>query len=80
MSATSSALQIGPKSVGYGLPCAKCKTYYAANLTACPICKSTERISSTAGLSLIPRIKNSAGGHSEATQEQLTERGLGRLA
>jgi hypothetical protein len=30
---------------GYGLPCAKCRTYYAADLTACPVCKSTERVS-----------------------------------
>jgi hypothetical protein len=32
---------------GYGLPCAKCHTYYAADLTACPVCKSTERVSPT---------------------------------
>ena len=35
----------GPKHVGYGLPCAKCKTYYAADLAACPICKSPQRVS-----------------------------------
>jgi hypothetical protein len=29
----------------YGLPCARCKAYYAAELTACPVCKSTERVS-----------------------------------
>ena len=40
-----SAPQIGPKRVGYGLPCAKCKTYYGADLKACPVCKSPERIS-----------------------------------
>jgi hypothetical protein len=40
-----SAPQIGPKRVGYGLPCSKCKTYYAADLKACPICKNPERIS-----------------------------------
>lgn len=34
-----------PKPVGYGLPCAKCKTYYPANLKACPVCKSSERVS-----------------------------------
>jgi hypothetical protein len=39
------APQIGPKRVGYGLPCSKCKTYYAADLKACPICKNPERIS-----------------------------------
>ena len=34
--------------VGYGLPCAKCRTYFAANLTVCPVCKSSERVSPTA--------------------------------
>jgi hypothetical protein len=33
------------KPVGYGLPCSKCRTYYPADLTACPICKSSERVS-----------------------------------
>ena len=33
-----------PRPVGYGLPCAKCRTYYAADLKACPICKSEERV------------------------------------
>jgi hypothetical protein len=35
-------------SVGYGLPCAKCKTYYKANLTVCPVCKASERVSPVA--------------------------------
>lgn len=35
----------GPKHVGYGLPCAKCKTYYAADLPACPICNNPQRVS-----------------------------------
>ena len=33
------------KPVGYGLPCSKCRTYYPADLTSCPICKSSERVS-----------------------------------
>jgi len=37
--------QFGPRRTGYGLPCAKCKTYYAADLTACPVCKGKERVS-----------------------------------
>ena len=37
-----------PHRVGYGLPCAKCRTYFAANLTVCPVCKSSERVSPTA--------------------------------
>ena len=32
-------------SSGYGLPCAKCRKYYPANLSACPVCKSAERVS-----------------------------------
>jgi len=36
--------QLGPKRLGYGLPCAKCKTYYSADLKACPVCKSLERV------------------------------------
>lgn len=36
---------LGPRRVGYGLPCSKCKTYYAADLTACPVCQATERVS-----------------------------------
>jgi hypothetical protein len=35
------------RSAGYGLPCAKCRTYYAANLPACPVCKAPERVSPT---------------------------------
>src|SRR5450432_1193932 len=35
---------LAARPVGYGMPCAKCKTYYAANLTACPVCKATERV------------------------------------
>ena len=34
-----------PKRRFYGLPCAKCKTYYASDLPACPVCHSTERVS-----------------------------------
>jgi hypothetical protein len=36
---------------GYGLPCAKCRKYYPANLAACPVCNSAERVSPSA---LIP--------------------------
>ncbi|HWY58126.1 MAG TPA: hypothetical protein VNZ03_26920 [Terriglobales bacterium] len=40
--------QIVPKIAGYGMPCANCKTYYAADLKACPVCKGGERVSPTA--------------------------------
>lgn len=39
-----------PKAAGYGMPCAKCKTYYAANLSACPVCKGTERVAVLAAI------------------------------
>jgi hypothetical protein len=33
------------KSSGYGLPCAKCRLYYPANLDICPSCSHRERVS-----------------------------------
>ncbi len=56
--AHTASFDLTPKAVGYGLPCAKCKTYFAANLTACPVCKNTERVSPTAVL--VPAIPVSA--------------------
>lgn len=41
----TSAQPHSPRRAGYGLPCAKCKTYYAADLAACPVCRETERVS-----------------------------------
>ena len=32
-------------NTGYGLPCAKCRQYYPANLSACPVCKTAQRVS-----------------------------------
>jgi len=43
-SAATAPPRVGPKHVGYGLPCAKCKTYYAADLQACPVCKCPGRV------------------------------------
>jgi RNA polymerase subunit RPABC4/transcription elongation factor Spt4 len=31
------------RRAGYGLPCSKCHTYFAADLTACPMCGSSDR-------------------------------------
>jgi len=40
-----------PRQLGYGLPCAKCRTYYSASLVLCPVCNSSERVSPvTAGI------------------------------
>jgi hypothetical protein len=44
---------LAARPVGYGLPCAKCKTYYASNLTACPVCKSPQRVSANAPLATV---------------------------
>src|SRR5207248_7584450 len=41
------ATQPSPRHVGYGLPCAKCGTYYTADQSVCPICKCADRISPT---------------------------------
>ena len=41
------------KRSGYGLPCAQCKTYYPANLTVCPVCRSAERVSPAGALAQI---------------------------
>jgi len=41
-------------STGYGLPCMKCRKYYPASLSACPVCKSSERVSPVASTSSHP--------------------------
>jgi hypothetical protein len=33
------------KSSGYGLPCAKCRLYFPADIDVCPTCHSKERVS-----------------------------------
>jgi len=50
--APGSAQTFEPRSVsiGYGMPCAKCRAYYPSDMDACPICKTRERWSpGTAG-------------------------------
>lgn len=42
---TFSDTPFAPRQTGYGLPCANCKTYYAADLPACPICSASHRVS-----------------------------------
>ena len=46
------------KSVGYGLPCAKCHLYYAADLDTCPSCNAQERVLPV--LPKTPKIQASA--------------------
>jgi len=45
-----------PRRSAYGLPCAKCGMYYEAELPACPVCKSPDRVSarSVVELPLMP--------------------------
>jgi hypothetical protein len=38
---------------GYGMPCAKCRAYYPADMPACPICKARERVAPTAGVQAV---------------------------
>ena len=45
VAASPTAEPLGVKAVGYGLPCLKCRTYYAANVKVCPVCQTAERIS-----------------------------------
>lgn len=47
-SAPDAAPSQNPKAIGYGLPCSHCRAYYPADMTACPICKSAERVLPTA--------------------------------
>jgi len=42
--ATSDRREWRPR-IRYGLPCANCRGYYAANLDSCPVCNCTRRVS-----------------------------------
>jgi len=35
------------RAIGYGMPCSRCHAYYPADMQACPICKSPDRVSPT---------------------------------
>ena len=59
------------KPAGYGLPCAKCKTYYLASLSTCPICKSTERVSPVAVIPPRKRAEAAHGHAAESSQETI---------
>lgn len=40
----TTAAQVVSQGVGYGMPCSNCRAYYPADMPACPICKSKERL------------------------------------
>lgn len=70
---------LGPRRIGYGLPCVKCKTYYAADLSMCPVCKTEERVSPivAASSSSAPSLPESAlPAPDEAALEEERERFL----
>ena len=54
--AQPTASQPARKPAGYGLPCAKCRTYYPADLTVCPVCKHSERVAVSAGQGRMPVV------------------------
>jgi hypothetical protein len=60
---------LGPRRVGYGLPCSKCKTYYAADLKSCPVCQATERVSPLDA----PLTSNAVAGKSELPDPEKLE-------
>jgi hypothetical protein len=43
--ASGAPADLAAKASGYGLPCAKCRLYYPANLDICPTCHHHERVS-----------------------------------
>jgi hypothetical protein len=49
------------KQVGYGLPCSHCHAYYPVDMRACPICKSTERVSPNQPLTQSTASAHAAG-------------------
>jgi len=42
---SAAAAQAANHGIGYGMPCSNCRAYYPADMEACPICKSRERVS-----------------------------------
>ncbi len=59
------------KAVGYGLPCSHCHAYYPADMPACPICKSTDRVSPTAAV-MHSTVAGASDGSSVGTSQAAT--------
>jgi hypothetical protein len=57
------------KSSGYGLPCAKCRLYYPANLDICPACNSKERVSPN----VVPAIPKSQAAAESVPDNEVIE-------
>jgi hypothetical protein len=56
-----------PALHGYGLPCAKCRTYYDSNLSICPVCKTAKRVAidAIAVRTVTPETRDSAAVEEE---------------
>ena len=74
--AQPTASQPARKPAGYGLPCAKCRTYYPADLTVCPVCKHSERVAVSASQGRMPVVPTEQLPD-RAVLEQERERFLG---
>lgn len=63
-------------SVGYGMPCSKCRAYYPSDMDACPICKSKERMKpGKASVAAAPVVASTAtSAHSEEAKRLAEER------
>jgi hypothetical protein len=75
-SSVAPALEPGAsRSIGYGMPCAKCRAYYPSDMDACPICKSKERLSpaNCNGRAASTAVA-SAASHSEEAKRLAEER------
>jgi hypothetical protein len=57
------------KFSGYGMPCAKCRLYYAANLDVCPTCNAQERVSPN----LVPAVAKSQAAAEPAPDNAVVE-------
>src|SRR5277367_2889568 len=72
-SSVAPALEPGAvRNIGYGMPCAKCRAYYPADMDACPICKSKERLSAKGNGR--PAVAAPASSHSDAAKLLAEER------
>lgn len=72
---------VDPKPAGYGLPCAKCKTYYLASLSACPVCKWTQRVSPIADIPARQRVSSASPTTAhDRTQENILQELKTKLA
>lgn len=61
------------QTTGYGLPCMKCRKYYPASLSACPVCKSPERVAPLAATPSHPPAQASGASLDEERERILRD-------